>query len=164
MTAALRVLGIDPGLRRTGWGCVRVEGARLSFVASGVVTTEGSDPAARLAAILRGLGAVIDHCAPDAAAIEKTFVNANGASTLALGEARGAALAALGLWGGPVAEFAPNAVKKAVVGAGHADKRQVQHMIRVLLPAAGPQSADAADALAVAVCAAHHRKPEGRAA
>lgn len=155
MTEAIRVLGVDPGLARTGWGAVRLEGARLSFIASGVIASGRGGPAERLAAIYEGLAEIAAREAPDAVAVEKTFVNVNAASTLALGQARGAALAALGKFGSPVFEFAPNAVKKAVVGAGHADKRQVQHMIRVLLPAAGAQGADAADALAVAICCAH---------
>ncbi|MDB5589827.1 crossover junction endodeoxyribonuclease RuvC [Enterovirga sp.] len=159
MTAAVRILGLDPGLRRTGWGLVAVEGTRLSYLASGVV--ESSDKAtlaSRLCQIHAGLVAVMRDHLPDEAAVEETFVNTNAQSTLKLGHARAVALLVPALAGLPVAEYAANLVKKTVVGAGHADKRQIQAMVRVLLPRADPASDDAADALAVAITHAHHRR------
>jgi len=160
MTDVIRILGIDPGLRRTGWGVLERAGTRLSYVACGTAgAPERAPMAERLAAIFRKLSDVVAEFAPDEAAVEQTFVNRNAASALVLGLGGGAALRARATAGVPVSEYAPNAVKKAVVGAGHADKTQVQLMIRVLLPgakAAGPEmGADAADALAVAVCHAH---------
>jgi crossover junction endodeoxyribonuclease RuvC len=159
VTAAVRILGLDPGLRRTGWGLVAVEGTRLSYLASGVV--ESSDKAtlaSRLCQIHAGLVAVMRDHLPDEAAVEETFVNTNAQSTLKLGHARAVALLVPALAGLPVAEYAANLVKKTVVGAGHADKRQIQAMVRVLLPRADPASDDAADALAVAITHAHHRR------
>jgi crossover junction endodeoxyribonuclease RuvC len=154
----IRILGIDPGLRRTGWGLVESDGNRLIYVACGsLATSDKAELGARLVAIHDGLAKVIDDFAPHEAAVEQTFVNTNAAATLKLGQARGIALlvpAALGL---PVAEYAPNVVKKAVVGAGHAEKAQIAAMVRILLPAARPAGPDAADALAVAICHAHHR-------
>lgn len=151
------VLGLDPGLERTGWGVVAVDGGRLAHVASGCVETRPADPlAARLAALHDGLLAVIAAHAPDAAAVEETFVNAGVRSALRLGAARGVVLLAAARCGGAVGEYAPTRVKKSVVGSGGADKLQVAHMVRLLLPGAAPHSADAADALAVAICHAHH--------
>lgn len=157
MTSVIRILGVDPGLRRAGWGVIERDGPRLSFIASGVATSPANAQMSdRLAALFAALSGVVDAYAPDEAAVEKTFVNSNPASALALGQARGVALLAPATRGLPVAEYAPNAIKKAVVGAGHADKAQIQAMIRVLLPKAGAQGPDAADALAIAICHAHH--------
>lgn len=154
------VLGLDPGLERTGWGVVAAEGARLAHVASGCVVTRPADPlAARLAALHDGLLAVVAAHAPDAAAVEETFVNAGARSALRLGAARGVVLLAAARCGGgtgEVGEYAPAVVKKAVVGTGGADKAQVAHMVRLLLPGARPDTHDAADALAIAICHAHH--------
>jgi len=159
MTNAIRILGLDPGLRRTGWGVVAVEGARLSHLAHGVVAApERLSLAERLLAIHRGVAEAIAAWSPDEAAIEETFVTANGASTLKLGHARAAAMLAPAAAGLAVAEYAATVVKKAVVGTGGADKAQVAFMVARLLPAAGPASADAADALAVAICHAHARR------
>ncbi len=154
----VRILGLDPGLRRTGWGVVAVAGARLTHVAHGVIAPKESLAfAERLLALFDGVGEVIRAHAPDEAAVEETFVNSNAASTLKLGHARACCLVAPARAGLPVAEYAATVVKKAVVGAGHADKDQVGFMIRRLLPAAGETTADAADALAVAIAHAHHR-------
>ena len=155
---AIRILGIDPGLRRTGWGLIEADGNRLIYVACGSVAT--SDKAAlaeRLLTIHDGLVAVIETYRPHEAAVEATFVNANAAATLALGQARGIAMLVPARAGLSVAEYAPNVVKKSIVGAGHGEKAQVRMMIGVLLPQAEPQSEDAADALAIAVTHAHHR-------
>ncbi len=153
----MRLLGLDPGLRRTGWGVIEVFGSRLVPIANGVLAVASERPLAeRLAVIHDGVMAVIDRHRPDAAAVEETFVNRNPGSTLKLGQARGAVLVAAARAGLPVAEYAANAIKKAVVGVGHADKDQVQMMVRRLLPAVAIESADAADALAVAICHAHH--------
>ncbi len=158
MTRVIRILGIDPGSAATGWGVVDVEGPRLAFVAAGVIRPPRAGARAqKLAFIVEALGALVAAHRPDEAAVEETFVNANPRDALVLGEARGAALIAAAAAGLDVAEYATNAVKKAVVGRGHAEKRQVQAMARVLLPASGEQPADAADALAVAICHAHSR-------
>jgi crossover junction endodeoxyribonuclease RuvC len=155
----IRILGIDPGLRRTGWGVVDVAGNRLIFVACGCVeTNERDDVAARLVAIHRGLARVLSEHRPQEAAVEATFVNKDAAATLKLGQARGIAMLVPAIAGVPVAEYAPNLVKKTIVGTGHGEKAQVRMMISVLLPKADPRSADAADALAIAVCHAHHRQ------
>lgn len=155
---AIRILGIDPGLRRTGWGLIESDGNRLMHVACGSVeTSERATLGARLVAIHDGLIAVIEQYAPAEAAVENTFVNGNGASTLKLGQARGIAMLVPSRMGLAVSEYAPNLVKKTVVGAGHADKAQIRMMIGILLPKADPQSEDAADALAIAICHAHHR-------
>ena len=154
----IRILGIDPGLRRTGWGVVESDGNRLVYVACGSVTSDDKAPlAARLVAIHDGLSRVIAEFGPDEAAVEQTFVNTNAAATLKLGQARGIAMLVPARAGLVVAEYAPNLVKKTVVGAGHGDKGQIRMMIGVLLPKADPQSEDAADALAIAVTHAHHR-------
>ena len=155
---SVRILGIDPGLRRTGWGVVESEGNRLVYVACGSVEPRDTLPLAeRLLAIHDGLAKVLAEHAPAEAAVEQTFVNKDGAATLKLGQARGIALLVPALAGIPVAEYSPNAVKKTVVGAGHADKTQIQMMLKILLPKADPKSADAADALAIAITHAHHR-------
>lgn len=152
-----RLLGIDPGLRHTGWGVIDVSGNRLTHVANGRVSTDDKlSTAERLAQIHDGLAKVLAAWTPDEAAIEETFVNMNPASTLKLGQARGAAMLAPARAGLPVAEYATNAIKKAVVGAGHADKTQIQMMVARLLPGVKFAGPDAADALAVAICHAHH--------
>ncbi len=155
----MRLLGLDPGLQHTGWGVIEVDGSRLSFVAAGTVNSSPKRPLAeRLVEIHDGLRAVIDAWEPAEAAVEETFVNKNPTSTLKLGLARGVVLLTPALFGLKVAEYPANLIKKSVVGAGHAAKEQVQMMVRVLLPASGDaDSADAADALAVAICHAHHR-------
>jgi crossover junction endodeoxyribonuclease RuvC len=163
--AAIRILGVDPGLRRTGWGIIASDGHRLSFVAAGVIMPDDTlDLGPRLAALHDGLVSVLAEHAPEEAAVEETFVNSNAAATLKLGQARGIAMLVPALAGLPVAEYAPNLIKKTVVGAGHADKRQIQAMIAVLLPKAVYKGADAADALAVAICHAQHRGAKARIA
>lgn len=154
-----RILGIDPGLRNCGWGIVESEGNRLRFVACGVLRPPTAGPLAeRLAYLHQGLLALMRDHAPEEAAVEETFVNQGARSALQLGQARGVALMTPASVGLPVAEYAANLVKKSVVGAGHADKVQVQLMVKTLLPGADFKSADAADALAIAICHAHHRK------
>ena len=151
-----RILGIDPGLERTGWGIVASDGVRLSFVAGGVVKSNPADPMpVRLKALFDGLTAVVAQHAPQAAAVEEVFVNSNARTSLKLGQARGIALLVPHQAGLDVAEYTPNAIKKAVVGYGSADKDQVAHMVKVLLPTAQLTSADMSDALAVAICHAH---------
>lgn len=152
-----RILGLDPGLRHTGWGIVLQDGTRLSFVAAGRINPDPDLPMAeRLKALSESLAQVIALHGPSEAALEETFVNKNAASALKLGQARGVAMLAAAVAGLDVTEYSANKVKKAVTGYGHADKDQIQAMIRVLLPGANALSADAADALAVAVCHAHH--------
>jgi crossover junction endodeoxyribonuclease RuvC len=159
MRRPIRILGIDPGLRRTGWGVVEADGNRLVFVACGSVQTQDSTSvAARLVAIHDGLARVLDEYRPEEAAVEATFVNKDAAATLKLGQARGIALLVPARTGILVAEYAPNVVKKSIVGAGHGDKSQVRMMLGVLLPKAEPQTHDAADALAIAITHAHHRQ------
>src|ERR1700754_5047712 len=154
----IRILGIDPGLRRTGWGVIESEGNRLTFVACGSVEPPDVLPhASRLLASHEGLAAVLGDFKPAEAAVEQTFVNKDGVATLKLGQARGVAMLAPAMFGVTVAEYAPNQVKKTVVGAGHADKNQIAVMLKLLLPKADPKSPDAADALAVAITHAHHR-------
>jgi crossover junction endodeoxyribonuclease RuvC len=159
MTNQLRILGLDPGLRRTGWGVVAIDGARLTHLAHGVVAApvDGS-LAERLLAIHQGIAEAIARWSPDEAAVEETFVTANGSSTLKLGHARAAAMLAPAAAGLSVAEYAAKVVKKALVGTGGADKDQVAFMVARLLPTAGHPTADAADALAVAICHAHARR------
>ena len=159
----MRLLGLDPGLRVTGWGMIDVEGARLRWVADGVVRSQSDDMLSdRLAALHRGIVEIILHYQPDEAAIERTFVNMNPESTLKLGQARGAVIVAAALAGLDVAEYAPTEVKQAVVGTGRAAKEQIGMMVRHLLPGCQVGQADAADALAVAICHAHRRGPAGR--
>ncbi|MCA0273479.1 MAG: crossover junction endodeoxyribonuclease RuvC [Proteobacteria bacterium] len=160
----MRVLGIDPGLRCLGWGVIEVSGSRLSHVANGAIRTEGSDLAERLLMLFTGLSEVLEQYNPDAAAVEQTFVNRDGAGTLKLGQARGVAVLVVARAGLAVGEYAPNAVKKAVVGVGHADKVQVAHMVRHQLPGVDLAGPDAADALAIAICHAHHLQSAGRLA
>lgn len=158
MQHGVRIIGIDPGLRRTGWGVIESDGHRLSFVASGAVTSDAKrELAARLVALFEGLSRVLGTWDPDEAAVENTFVNKDASATLKLGQARGIALVTPALRGLVVAEYAPNMVKKTVVGAGHAGKQQIRAMIGHLLPKANPQSEDEADALAIAITHAHHR-------
>jgi len=156
--APLRILGIDPGLRRTGWGVIESDGNRLSFMGCGSVEPLDTLPlASRLLAIHEGLTAVLRDFAPAEAAVEQTFVNKDGVATLKLGQARGVAMLVPAMFGITVCEYAPNQVKKTVVGTGHADKSQVAMMLKILLPKAEPTSPDAADALAIAITHAHHR-------
>jgi crossover junction endodeoxyribonuclease RuvC len=155
----IRILGIDPGLRRTGWGMIECEGNRLIFIACGSVeTNDRAALSARLVTIHDGLARVVDEFRPDEAAVEATFVNKDAAATLKLGQARGIAMLIPARAGLPVSEYAPNLVKKTIVGTGHGEKTQIRMMIGVLLPKADPQSEDAADALAIAVTHAHHRQ------
>ncbi|CAN1533947.1 RuvC Holliday junction resolvasome, endonuclease subunit [Rhabdaerophilaceae bacterium] len=158
MHKTTRIIGIDPGLRHTGWGIVTIEGSRLSFIACGAVEpSPKADLADRLAALHEGLRIAIHDHAPDEAAVEETFLNKDPRSTLKLGAARGVALLVPAQAGLKVAEYAPNQVKKSVVGAGHAEKDQIRMMVKVLLPKADFRSDDMADALAIAICHAHHR-------
>jgi len=158
MNRPIRILGIDPGLRRTGWGMIEVAGNRLMFTACGsVATNDKASLAERLVTIHDGLERVIDEFSPDEAAVEATFVNKDANATLKLGQARGVALLIPARAGVPVSEYAPNLVKKTIVGAGHCEKEQIRLMLRVLLPKADPPTHDAADALAIAVTHAHHR-------
>jgi len=157
----VRILGIDPGLNRTGWGVIETEGNRLRHIAHGVVTSSPADAMSdRLSSLYSELAKIIVTWQPDEAAVEEVFVNKNPDSTLKLGMARGVALLAPAMSGLRVGEYAANLVKKSVVGAGHADKTQVAMMVGILLPGANAK-ADAADALAVAVCHAHHRGAPG---
>ena len=158
MAASTRIIGIDPGLRSTGWGIIDSDGIRLRYLASGTVCSEASDELAqRLLQIYDGLRETLHHFKPMEAAVEQTFVNAGAASSLKLGQARGIALLAPALAGLPVAEYAPNQVKKTVTGVGHSDKKQIRAMIGYLLPKACPKTEDEADALAIAICHAQHR-------
>ena len=157
MTEMIRIVGIDPGLRRTGWGVIDTLGNSLKFVASGTVTSDGdADLASRLCQLHDGLAEVLHSYRPDQAAVEQTFVNKDAVATLKLGQARGIAMLVPARAGLPVAEYAPNAVKKAVIGVGHGDKQQIHMMLKVLMPKATFVGSDAADALAIAVCHAHH--------
>lgn len=156
MSAAIRILGLDPGLTRTGFGIIEARGSQLAHIANGSIATKASTPlAARLAELFQGLQHVLMQHAPDVAAVEQTFVNADAGGALKLGQARAIALLVPALKGLPVAEYAPNLVKKAVVGAGHAEKGQIRIMVERLLPKAQIGGADAADALAIAICHAH---------
>lgn len=152
----MRLIGLDPGLRTTGWGVIEVEGNRLSFIGEGIIETNAKlSLAQRLGELFNGVSGVIRKYNPVEAAVEETFVNANPASTLKLGQARGVVLLAPAMAGLVVAEYSPNMVKKSVVGSGHAAKEQVQMMVKTLLPKATFTNADAADALAIAICHAH---------
>lgn len=154
-----RIIGIDPGLRRTGWGMVEILGNSLRFLGSGTVRSDGNaDLASRLCQLHDGLAEVLHDFAPHEAAVEATFVNKDAAATLKLGQARGIAMVVPALAGLPVAEYAPNAVKKSVIGVGHGDKKQIHMMVKVLMPKATFDTDDAADALAIAICHAHHRQ------
>lgn len=158
MAELTRIIGIDPGLRHTGWGVIETCSNKLSFIASGTVDTDSAmDLAGRLKALYEGLVGIIETHSPDEAAVEATFVNRDGAATLKLGQARGICMLAPSMAGLSVAEYAPNLVKKSVVGAGHADKVQIRAMVKLLLPRAEFKTEHAADALAIAICHAHHR-------
>ena len=150
------LLGLDPGLRNTGWGVIEAEANRLRHVANGVVRSGAGPLADRLLRLHEGLTAMIGDFQLDSAAVEETFVNRDGKATLKLGQARGIVMLVPAQAGVPVAEYPANTIKKSVVGFGHADKTQIGHMISMLLPGADAATADAADALAVAVCHAHH--------
>lgn len=159
MGEAIRIIGIDPGLRRTGWGIVESLGNSLRFVASGTVRSDDKAAlAARLCQLHDGLADVLHQLMPQEAAVEQTFVNKDATATLKLGQARGIAMLVPARAGLVVAEYAPNAVKKAVIGVGHGDKKQIHMMVKVLLPKAVFDTDDAADALAIAICHAHHRQ------
>lgn len=154
----VRIIGLDPGLRNTGWGVIESEGSRLSYVADGAVHSDADAPlATRLLQIHQQLISVLKEFLPDEAAVEETFVNKDARATLKLGQARGAVMLAPAICEIPVSEYAPNVIKKTVVGAGHAEKDQVKHMVKLLLPRAVMKTADSVDALAIAICHAHHR-------
>lgn len=154
----MRIIGIDPGLQKTGWGIIDSTGSTLTYIASGTISTlkEQGDPL-RLAHIDKELTDIIRKYQPETAGVEETFVNVNPSSALKLGQARGIALMVPAKMGIPVGEYAANKIKKSIVGAGHADKKQIQMMISVLLPKAGKLGLDEADALAIAITHAHHR-------
>lgn len=159
MTAVTRILGIDPGLRRMGWGVIDFDGVRLSYVAGGTIKPDTELALSmRLAELYRELQLVLQQMTPDEVAVEETFVNKDARATLKLGQARGIALVVPALFGCAVAEYAPNMVKKTVTGSGHADKKQIHAMLGHLLPKARPDSDDAADALAIAITHAHNRR------
>jgi crossover junction endodeoxyribonuclease RuvC len=160
----MRVLGIDPGLRNLGWGVIDVVGAKISHVANGICHSDAGDGelAQRLVSLHAQLTEVVRRFAPNAAAVEHTFVNKDAVATLKLGQARGIALLVPAQAGLTIGEYAPNAVKKAVVGVGHAAKAQVDHMVRLQLPGVVITGPDAADALAIAICHAHHLQSAGR--
>lgn len=154
----MRVIGIDPGLRYLGWGVLEISGNRLSHVANGVCASGDGSLAERLLRLHQQLSDVFTRFAPDMAAVEQTFVNKDGVATLKLGQARGIAMLVPAQFGLEVGEYAPNKVKKTVVGVGHADKAQVMHMVKVQLPGVDLAGPDAADALAIAICHAHHAR------
>lgn len=159
MADTIRIIGIDPGLRRTGWAIVETLGNSLHFVAAGTVRSQDkADLASRLCQLHDGLAGILHAHMPHEAAVEATFVNKDAVATLKLGQARGIAMLVPARAGLPVAEYAPNAVKKAVIGVGHGDKRQIHMMVKVLMPKARFDSDDAADAIAIAICHAHNRK------
>ena len=160
----MRVLGIDPGLRRMGWGVIDADGSRIAHVANGVCRTEGGELSARLLSLFEQMTDVMARFAPDTAAVEQTFVNKDGAGTLKLGQARGIAMLVPAQAGLSIGEYAPNTVKKTVVGVGHAAKQQIDHMVRLQLPGIDIAGPDAADALAIALCHAHHARSAGRLA
>ena len=158
MGEAIRIIGIDPGLRRTGWGIIDSVGNSLRFVASGTVRSDEKESLAkRLCQLHDGLAEVLHQAMPHEAAVEQTFVNKDATATLKLGQARGIAMLVPARAGLVVAEYAPNAVKKAVIGVGHGEKKQIHMMVKVLMPKAVFDTDDAADALAIAICHAHHR-------
>ena len=157
----LRLMGIDPGLRKTGWGIIDVEGSSIRFVASGTIRPdEKLELSHRLRGVYEGVNAVLAEWQPDEAAVEETFVNKDARATLKLGQARGVCMLAPALMNLPVGEYAPNKVKKTVIGVGHGTKDQIALMVKVLLPKATFDSEDAADALAIAICHAHQRAPQ----
>ncbi|THD72903.1 crossover junction endodeoxyribonuclease RuvC [Thalassobius vesicularis] len=154
----MRVLGIDPGLRNMGWGVIEAEGSRLSHVANGICHSDGDDLAERLLSLYNQLTEIVARFAPDTAAVEQTFVNKDAVGTLKLGQARAIALLVPAQAGVPIGEYAPNKVKKTVVGVGHAAKVQVDHMVKMQLPGVVINGPDAADALAIAICHAHYSR------
>lgn len=155
----IRIIGIDPGLRNTGWGVIDCEGNKLSFIGAGTVKSDDKcDLATRLCQLHDGLFEVLREFSPSEAAVEHTFVNKDATATLKLGQARGIAMLVPALYGLPVSEYAPNAVKKAVIGVGHGEKQQIHMMVKVLMPRATFDSSDAADALAIAICHSHNRQ------
>ena len=156
--SSMRVLGIDPGLRNMGWGVIEVDGSRMRHLGNGVCTSEGKDLSLRLLSLHRQLSDILREFKPDTAAVEQTFVNKDGAGTLKLGQARGIALLVPAQAGLEVGEYAPNKVKKTVVGVGHAAKEQIQHMVKLQLPGVVLNGPDAADALAIAMCHAHYTR------
>ena len=159
MKEAIRIVGIDPGLRRTGWGIIETLGNSLRFVAAGTVRSDDKAAlATRLCQLHDGLSDMLHREMPHEAAVEATFVNKDASATLKLGQARGIAMLVPARAGLVVAEYSPNAVKKAVIGVGHGDKKQIAMMVKVLMPKAVFDTADAADALAIAICHAHHRQ------
>jgi crossover junction endodeoxyribonuclease RuvC len=161
----VRIIGLDPGLRNTGWGVIESEGSRLIYVADGAVHSDADlSLAERLLHIHEQLISVLKEFTPDEAAVEEAFVNVDARATLKLGQARGAVMLAPAMLKIPVSEYAPNQIKKSVVGAGHAEKAQVKHMVKVLLPKAVMKTADSTDALAIAICHAHHRGSQTLAA
>ena len=155
----MRILGIDPGLRNMGWGVIEAHGSRLSHVANGICHSVGDDLASRLLSLHDQLVEVVECHAPEQAAVENTFVNKDAVGTLKLGQARGIALLVPARAGLTVGEYAPNKVKKTVVGVGHAEKQQVEHMVKLQLPGVVINGPDAADALAIAICHAHYMRP-----
>ena len=157
----MRVLGVDPGLRNMGWGVIEVNGSRISHVANGICHSKGSDLARRLLSLHAQLSDVLARHAPDTAAVEQTFVNKDAVATLKLGQARGIALLVLAQAGLTIGEYAPNKVKKTIVGVGHAEKHQVEHMVKLQLPGVQIAGADAADALAIGMCHAHYARASG---
>ena len=162
MAETIRIIGIDPGLRRMGWGIIDRLGNSLRFVASGTVLSDGEmDLASRLCQLHDGLADIIHLHQPQEAAVEQTFVNKDAVATLKLGQARGIAMLVPARAGLRVAEYAPNAVKKSVIGVGHGEKQQIHMMLKVLMPKATFKGNDAADALAIAICHAHHRQGVG---
>jgi crossover junction endodeoxyribonuclease RuvC len=158
----MRVIGIDPGLRNLGWGVIDVDGPRLSHVGNGVCKSDGDNLSERLLSLFNQLSEIVARFAPDTAGIEKTFVNKDGAGTLKLGQARGIAMLVPARAGLTIGEYAPNTVKKTVVGVGHAEKRQVLHMVQLQLPGVDVAGPDAADALAIAICHSHHAQAADR--
>ena len=158
MAEAIRIIGIDPVLRHTGWGVIETLGNNLKFIAAGTVrSNDKCDLASRLSQLYEGLCGVLHQFMPLEAAVEQTFVNKDATATLKLGQARGIALLAPAQAGLPVAEYAPNSIKKAVIGVGHGEKQQIHMMVKVLMPRASFDTSDAADALAIAICHAHNR-------
>ncbi|WP_333714073.1 crossover junction endodeoxyribonuclease RuvC [Yoonia sp.] len=156
----MRILGIDPGLRNMGWGVIDVSGSRISHVANGVCHSQAGDLAPRLLSLHQQLTEIFVTYRPDAAAVEQTFVNKDGVATLKLGQARAIALLVPAQAGVEIGEYAPNAVKKAVVGVGHAAKQQIEHMVKIQLPGVQLAGPDAADALAIAICHAFHAQSQ----
>lgn len=159
MNETIRIMGIDPGLRRTGWAVIETSGNALRFIEAGTVrSNDRGDLASRLCQLHEGLSEVLDRFTPEEAAVEATFVNKDATATLKLGQARGIAMLVPAQAGLAVAEYAPNAVKKAVIGVGHGDKKQIHTMVNVLMPKARFDTDDAADAIAIAICHAHNRR------